>query len=228
MSGGNRRLHVDQLGPSAITAARALLGAVMVRQDASGTHRARIVEVEAYRQDDPASHAFGGLRRRNATMFGPPGMAYVYRSYGVHWCLNVVAEPPGTGAGVLVRAARLLTDPTVIRRRRKVDDHDHLLRGPGCLTQGLDIDQARHDGLAVCEQPAVSPRASGDGRNKGLWLEIDGQWPVADAAIVAGPRVGVTQAADVAWRWWVNDDPAVSKYRRSPRASKPLSCHPGD
>jgi DNA-3-methyladenine glycosylase len=187
-------------------AASALLGALLWRDDPAGGILARIVEVEAYDEDDPASHSMRGPTARNRSMFGPPGHAYVYRSYGIHWCLNVSAGPYGRGAAVLVRAAALLSDPApVVARRPHVRQQASLLSGPGCLTQGLGIDGPRHDGMDLC---AAGP----------VRLLRDTGWPVRHASVARGPRVGVSQAADVPWRLWIAGRPEVSRYRRSPRA----------
>lgn len=218
-----RRMHVGDLGTTALSTARAVLGATIVRLQEGTICRARIVEVEAYRQDDPASHSHRGPDARNATMFGPPGRAYVYRAYGVHWCLNVVAEPEGIGAGVLIRAAEAVGDPMpILRRRGGRVAPSALLKGPGCLTRGLDVDRDRHDGLPLCD--GVAP-ATGDGPgiaalggDDRLWLEVGAEWPVDDDDVSVGPRVGVSRGAEVAWRWWLTGHPSVSRYRRSPRA----------
>lgn len=194
------------LAGSALEAGRALLGALLWREDTAGPIVARIVEVEAYDQDDPASHSLRGPTARNRAMFGAAGHAYVYRSYGIHWCLNVSAGPSGRGAAVLVRAAALLTDPSpVAARRTAARGPEVLLTGPGCLTAGLDIDGPRHDGIDLCDHGPVR-------------LLHDADWPVPERRIARGPRVGVSQAADVDWRLWIAGSREVSRYRRSPGA----------
>jgi DNA-3-methyladenine glycosylase len=196
----------EELAVSAPEAARRLLGALLVHDLASGDRIvARIVETEAYREDDPASHSYRGLTARTAPMFEVPGTAYVYRSYGIHWCVNVSVEPAGIGAAVLLRAARVIEGVEVVRGRRGAASDVALLRGPGNLTQGLGLDGGRHDGLDLLA--ATGP----------LLLARDGWRPPADA-IVAGPRVGVTQAPDLAWRFRLDGVAEVSSYRRSPRA----------
>jgi DNA-3-methyladenine glycosylase len=187
-------------------AAGALVGVLLVRDEPDGSRTiARIVETEAYREDDPASHS---VRRtaRTEPMFWQPGTAYVYRSYGVHWCLNVTVEAEGVGAAVLVRAARVVSGHAAIRRRRPEGVRDReLLRGPGRLAAGLDLDAARHDRGDLLTGVA------------GLVLATDG-WHPAARLVVAGPRVGVRRAADRPWRFHLRDAPEVSSYRRSPRA----------
>jgi DNA-3-methyladenine glycosylase len=196
-----------RLTGSAPEVAVALLGALLVRDEPDGSVTlARIVETEAYREDDPASHSYAGRTPRTAPMFGPPGTAYVYRSYGIHWCLNVAAEEEGVGAAVLLRAAVVVGPTAAVRRRRPPSTPDHLLlRGPGNLTAGLDVDAARHDGGALPLGVA------------GLRLGDDG-WRPDVATVVTGPRVGITRSPDLPWRFHLPGIAAVSAYRRSPRA----------
>ncbi len=205
--GAPRAIGREQLGGTAPQAAVGLLGRLVVRDlGDDGTAIARIVEVEAYREDDPASHSYAGRTARCEPMFWQPGTSYVYRSYGVHWCLNVVVEPPNVGAAVLVRAATVIDNVAAVRRRRPKAANDRdLLRGPGRLTAGLDIDGHRHDAGDLLD---------GVG---GLWLAADAI-EVVEEDVACGPRVGVSRAADVPWRWWLIDAPEVSPYRRSPRA----------
>lgn len=157
----------------------------------------RIVEVEAYAGErDPASHAYRGPGVKNAVMFGPPGRAYVYLSYGMHWCLNVVCHPEGFGGGVLLRAGEVVAGTEVARLRRK--GQRDLARGPGRLGQAL----------------AVTMADSGVDLRTGRLRLTSGP----PAQVMSGPRVGVSKAADREWRFWIADDPFVSGYRRSPRA----------
>jgi DNA-3-methyladenine glycosylase len=165
--------------------ARALLGARLVSTVGGRRAEARIVETEAYTgPDDPASHAAARIGRttRNRSMFGPAGIAYVYRIYGVHWCLNVVTDRPEHPAAVLVRAAQPLAGLAVMRRRRwpaePGPDRD-LLRGPGRLAQGLGI----------------TGELDGHWLNRPPLLILPGE-PVDTALITAGPRIGITRAAD--------------------------------
>jgi DNA-3-methyladenine glycosylase len=165
---------------------------------------ARVVEVEAYTQDDPACHAYRRRTERNAPLWGPPGHAYVYRSYGIHWCFNVSTGVDGVAQGCLVRAARPLVGLGDMRGRRGGAPDRELLRGPAklCAAMGITGALSGHD---LC---AASP----------LEFRDDGDRP---ARTVAGPRVGVTLAADVPWRFYEPDSPWVSSYRRSPRAPRP-------
>lgn len=182
-----------------------LLGCLLTSSGPDGVVTVALTEVEAYSgSEDPASHAFRGRTPRNAVMFGPAGRAYVYRSHGLHWCLNVVTGPEGVASAVLLRAGRVVEGRDVARARRGPGIVERALaRGPGCLAQALGLtgadDGARLDGPRLLLSPAPSPVG----------------------AIVSGPRVGVTQAPDVALRWWVAGDRTVSTYRRSPRAPAP-------
>jgi DNA-3-methyladenine glycosylase len=156
-----------------------------------------IVETEAYAPDDPASHAFRGRTSRNATMFGPPGHLYVYRSYGVHWCANVVCAEEGVGAAVLLRALAPTAGLDVMRARRGLDDAGLLASGPGRLTEALAISSA-HDGLDVSVPPfALAP-------------------PESPPGVVASTRVGITRATDRPWRYSLAGSTFVSRPR--PRA----------
>lgn len=192
----------SSLSRAAQEVAPELLGWRLTHHSPDGTVTVRLTEVEAYAgRDDPASHAFTGPTPRTAVMFGPAGHLYVYFSYGMHWCANVVVGPDGVAAAVLLRAGRVVEGVELARARRGplVADRS-LARGPACLTQALGISR-EHDGVPVI----------GDGP---LLLKYDDP-PVA---VSAGPRVGVSRAADVQWRFWATGDPSVSTYTRSPRA----------
>jgi len=155
-----------------------LIGATLLVDGVGG----RIVEVEAYDREDPASHAFRGPTRRNASMFGPPGHAYVYRSYGIHWCLNLVCEGEGVPSAVLVRALEPTQGLEEMRRRRGLEDPRLLAAGPGRLCQALAITGA-HDGLPLDEPPFEL-------RDRDRAIEV-----------VAGARVGITRATELPWRY---------------------------
>ncbi|MFC4123486.1 DNA-3-methyladenine glycosylase [Nocardia rhizosphaerae] len=191
------------------TAARRLLGATLW----SGPVALRIVEVEAYGSDpggpwpDPAAHSWPGPTARNAVMFGPAGRLYVYRSYGIHLCVNVTSGYDGEAGAVLVRAAEVLDGIDLVRSRRQAARTDaDLARGPGNVGSALGIS------LADYGTELFDPFAA-------VRLELSPPVPRAD--IAAGPRVGVSVAADLAWRFRLRASPAVSVYRRSPRAPEP-------
>lgn len=168
--------------------ARDLVGTVLLVGGVGG----RIVEVEAYHHTDPAAHSFRGHTKRNAVMFGPPGYAYVYRSYGIHWCLNFVCEPEGAASAVLVRALEPTAGLPAMRRRRGVADARLLCAGPGRVCQALGVTGA-HNGLALDALPfALLPRCG----------------PVE---VVAGPRIGITKAVDTPWRYGLKGSRFVSK-----------------
>jgi DNA-3-methyladenine glycosylase len=161
-----------------VAVARALIGARLEVDGVGGT----IVETEAYHHEDPASHSFNGPTQRNAAMFGPPGRAYVYRSYGIHWCLNFVCEAEGSGSAVLLRAIEPDAGMDVMRQRRGMSDVRLLCAGPGRLTQALGVTGAM-DGLALDAAPfSLGP-------------------PVGTVEIVAGPRIGISRAVDLPWRF---------------------------
>jgi DNA-3-methyladenine glycosylase len=173
--------------------ARELVGWTFLVDDVGGV----IVETEAYGPDDPASHAYGGRTTRNATMFGPAGRLYVYRSYGIHWCANVVCAPPSVGAAVLLRALEPKAGTEAMRARRGVDDVRLLASGPGRLTQALGITGA-HDGFDLELAPfSLAP-------------------PHTMVDVVESPRVGITRAADAPWRYSLAGSTFVSRPR--PRA----------
>ena len=155
-----------------------LVGATLFVDGVGGT----IVEVEAYDREDPASHGFRGRTPRNESMFGPPGIAYVYRSYGIHWCLNLVCADRGDPEAVLVRALEPTCGLDTMRARRGLEAARSLCSGPGRLCQALGF-VARHDGLAL-DRPPFELRPA----------------PAA-ARIVRGPRIGLTRAADQPWRF---------------------------
>ena len=142
----------------------------------------RIVEVEAYDHKDPASHGFRGRTDRNASMFGPPGHAYVYRSYGIHWCLNLVCEEVGVANAVLLRALEPTRGLEQMRARRGLEDERLLCSGPGRLCQALGVTR-EHDGLPLDRPP---------------FELLAGDSPVD---VVNGPRIGITRAAELPWRY---------------------------
>ncbi|WP_141014429.1 DNA-3-methyladenine glycosylase [Nocardioides sambongensis] len=181
-----------------VEAARSLLG----RHLAGHGVTVRITEVEAYGgQSDPASHAYTRTAR-SEIMYGPPWRLYVYRSYGIHHCANVVTGPTEQGAAVLVRSGEVIEGHARARARRGGVPEARLARGPGNLAQALGIS------LADKGTDLLDPAAA---------VHL-GEPATSPPRIAAGPRVGVSKAADVPWRFWITDDPTVSAYRRSPRA----------
>ena len=172
------RLTRDFFARSVHEVAPALIGASFLFDGVGGM----IVEVEAYHHTDPAAHSFRGRTDRNAVMFGPPGYAYVYRSYGIHWCVNFVCEPEGSASAVLIRALEPTKGIAAMRARRGLDADRLLCSGPGRLCQALAITIAA-DGLALDRPPfGLRPARS----------------PVE---VVAGRRIGISKAADLPWRY---------------------------
>ncbi len=178
----------------AVELAPLLLGSLLTHAGVS----VAITEVEAYAgTDDPAAHAWGGLRPHTRDLFAAPGTLYLYRSYGIHVCANVTCGEPGGGSAVLFRSGRVVAGVDEARARRRGVPELALARGPGNLGQAL--------GWALAD----SGRPVGEG-----WTLTTGTRP---SAISSGPRVGVSVAYGRPWRFWVTDDPTVSAYRRSPR-----------
>jgi DNA-3-methyladenine glycosylase len=174
-------------------AARALIGWTFLKEGVGGV----VVETEAYGPDDPASHSFRGRTARNTAMFGPAGRLYVYRSYGIHWCANVVCGAEGTGAAVLLRALEPVAGLEAMRARRGATDTRLLCAGPGRLAQALGITGA-DDGAAIDELP----------------FEL--RPPARPVDVVNGPRVGITRATEHPWRYALTGSAFVSRPR--PRA----------
>ena len=177
------------------TVARDLIGATFLFKGVGG----RIVEVEAYHHTDPAAHSYNGQTPRNAVMFGPPGYAYVYRSYGIHWCVNFVCEKAGSASAVLIRAVEPTEGIATMRRRRGLKDERLLCAGPGRVCEALGITNA-HNALALDAPPFVlTARAE-------------------DVPIATGPRIGITKAADLPWRYGLKGSRFLSKPFRAPAA----------
>jgi DNA-3-methyladenine glycosylase len=185
------RLGQDFYARSVHDVARDLVGCVVRHGDTAG----RIVETESYHMEEPASHAFAGVTERTRTLFGPPGHAYVYFSYGIHSLLNAVAEATGVGAAVLIRALEPVDGIEVMRERRQVPRDEDLCSGPGKLTQALGI------GLSLNGSSLV------DGPIEVLTREPGSR----DPRIVIGERVGITKAADLPWRFCDADSRHVSR-----------------
>lgn len=216
-------LHRGFFDRPVLTVAPELLGCVLMHETADGLVAAEIVEAEAYRgESDPASHAFRGKTARNAVMFGDAGHAYVYFTYGMHYCVNLVCQQPGHAAAVLLRAGRVVEGaalaaarrggrPAARRGARPAADRD-LARGPARLCQALAIGRAQN-GADVCD-PASPLRVLAPAGFDGLPADV----------LSSGPRVGVRLGAEEPWRYWVTAEPAVSVYRpHVPKRRGPLS-----
>lgn len=168
-----------------VAVAQRLIGATFLVDGVGGT----IVETEAYAPHEPASHSFRGLTPRNRSMFGTPGTVYVYRIYGIHWCVNFVCRP---GHAVLIRALAPTHGIEVMAARRGLDEARRLCAGPGCLTQALGIDGAL-DGADIFARPFTFVPA-----------------PIQEP-IVPGPRIGITKAVDLPWRFGLSSSPWLSR-----------------
>jgi DNA-3-methyladenine glycosylase len=181
-----------------------LLGCVLEHETCDGLVAVRLTEVEAYAGAvDPASHAYRGKTARNAVMFGAAGHAYVYFTYGMHFCVNVVCQPAGIASAVLLRAGAVIAGEQLASRRRAGRVGAELARGPARLCQALAIDRAM-DGADLCD-PASPLR---------LRPRLAEPSPAAtDSVISTGPRVGVREGAQTPWRYWVTAAPTVSAYR---------------
>jgi DNA-3-methyladenine glycosylase len=171
--------------------ARDLIGCTLMVGDAGGV----IVETESYERDDPACHAYVGRTSRTETLFGPPGRAYVYLSYGIHSLLNAVAEPEGTAAAVLIRALEPTAGLEAMRLRRGGRPDRHLCSGPGRLTEALGVGLDLNGADLTVPPFGVLPREGG-------WRDVE---------IAAGPRIGITKAVDLPWRFCAAGNPYVSR-----------------
>jgi DNA-3-methyladenine glycosylase len=165
-----------------------LIGATLLVGDVGGV----VVEVEAYHHTDPAAHSYRGRTDRNAVMFGPAGYAYVYRSYGIHWCLNFVCEGEGSASAVLIRALQPVRGLAAMRRRRGMSDERRLCSGPGRLCEALAVTHA-HNGLRLDRPPFA------------LYAHAE---PVE---VMSGPRIGITKAVERPWRYGLVGSPFLSR-----------------
>lgn len=185
----------EVLSGSSLEAAPRLLGCRLVRQTPEGIIKVRIVETEAYHQDDPASHSFRGLTPRTAPMFQAGGRLYVYFTYGMHYAINIVTGPAGRGEGVLIRAAEPLNGVGIMQQNRGIRDIYKLTNGPGKLAQALGVTD-------TCLSGKILDKSS-------ILLQPGKLAP--GEVIVAAPRIGITKAADQPWRFYIKDNRFVSK-----------------
>lgn len=174
--------------------ANALLGCELVHETKEGTTSGIIVETESYHETDEASHSYNGQTKRTQVMFGPPGHAYIYFTYGMHYCFNIVAEEEGIGAGVLIRALEPTKGIELMKKRRNQDNIHNLCNGPAKLVQALAISKADY-GKALYEG--------------NLYLT---QPKVKDIKIAFGPRIGISKAQEKPWRFWIENNPFVSRH----------------
>jgi DNA-3-methyladenine glycosylase len=201
-----RRLTRAFFDRDSLSVARDLIGCVLVSRLPQGTAAVRLVEVEAYRGSlDPGSHGYRGVTPRTVVMYGPPGRLYVYFSYGMHWCANVVCAPPGQCEAVLLRAGEPVAGIDLMRARRKVDKESLLASGPGRLAQALGI-QREHNGATLL-------------RGGSFFLAEDGcTFSYRRGEIAVSERVGLARGKgdDLPWRFFVAGNPNVSGKRRTP------------
>jgi DNA-3-methyladenine glycosylase len=183
---------IDFSAPSELVA-KQLIGVTLLVNGVGG----RIVETEAYDREEPASHCYGGETPRNFSMFGPPARSYVYQSHGIHWCLNFVCREPGHGAGVLIRALEPVEGVDAMRERRGLDDVRLLCAGPGRLGQALGVTRALNN-LPLSEPPF-------------LLLPRDAARPLE---VLAGPRIGISKAVELPWRFVEGGSRFLSKPMR--------------
>jgi len=174
-----------------VDVARDLVGCTLAHGRTAGV----IVETEAYHQSEPACHAFVGVTPRTRVLFGPPGTAYVYRSYGIHALFNAVSEPEGVGAAVLIRALEPIAGLAAMRERRALHDVEQLCSGPGKLTQALGIELEHNDTDLVTGPIRLGPRPPG-------WEDVE---------VVAGTRIGITKAPELEWRFCATGSRSVSR-----------------
>lgn len=177
--------------------AKALLGCELVHESSEGTAAGIIVETESYHETDEASHSYKYRSGRSKVMFGPPGHVYVYFTYGMHWCFNVVAEKEGVGAAVLIRALEPTQGIELMRKRRAKENIHDLCSGPAKLVQALGITKADYGKLLYGGNLYVmKPR-------------------LKNVRISFGPRIGISKAKDKPWRFWIKDNPFISKQTKS-------------
>lgn len=184
------------LGLTSLEAAPRLLGCYLLRRTPQGLIKVKIVETEAYHQEDPASHSFRGLTPRTAPMFESGGRLYVYFTYGMHYCINIVVGQKGVGEGVLIRAAQPIDGVEIMRNNRGIRDLNNLTSGPGKLAQAMGINDTSLSGKIL---------------NKSSILLQPPLVTLDQNDIVAAPRVGIKQAVELPWRFYIRGNPFVSR-----------------
>jgi DNA-3-methyladenine glycosylase len=190
------RVTQEILRLSSLKAAPKLLGCYLVRETPQGKIKVKIVETEAYHQEDPASHSFRGITPRTAPMFEAGGRLYVYFTYGMHYCLNIVVGQKGVGEAVLIRAAEPVEGIEIMRQNRGITEINQLTNGPGKLAQALGIKDTKLSGKIL---------------NKSSILLEPADKPQRPDQIVTAARVGIKKAIDLQWRFYIKDNPFVSK-----------------
>jgi DNA-3-methyladenine glycosylase len=185
---------------SSLEAAPQLLGWTLARETPEGVIKLKIVETEAYHQDDPASHSFRGITKRTTPMFEAGGLIYVYFTYGAHYCINIVVGKKGIGEAVLLRAAEPLEGIEIMQQNRGSLDIYNLAGGPGKLAQALGIKSTDWSGKPLGKST--------------VYLEPPAQ-KIEAKDIITSPRIGISQAKDVPWRFYIKDNIFVSKFRPS-------------
>ncbi len=184
------------LAKNSLEAAPLLLGCVISRKTGKGLIRVKIVETEAYHQDDPASHSFAGLTKRTAPMFEAGGRLYVYFTYGTHYCINIVTGPEGVGEAVLLRAAEPIEGIEIMRKNRGVNDIAKLTNGPGKLAQAFGITDTKLSGKRLGPDT--------------IFLEF-AENPTEKVEILTSARIGIRKAIDNPWRFYIKGNPFVSR-----------------
>lgn len=190
----------SELNADAVSAARRLLGCEFERELDGSLVRVRIVETEAYDQTDAASHSYKGKTPRTDIMFGPAGHLYVYFTYGMHYCMNVVVGEEGYGAAVLIRAVEPISGEELLVQRRQGKHGVELTNGPAKLCQALGVDKAMN-GHDLTKSP----------------LKLAMRSPLANSEIITTERIGISQAKDMSWRFYVRDNPYVSNKSKAQR-----------
>jgi DNA-3-methyladenine glycosylase len=190
------KLLDDILNLGAVKAAPKLLGWTITRNTSAGTIKIKIVETEAYLQNDAASHSYRGMTKRTAPMFEAGGHLYVYFTYGMHYCMNIVVGPKGRGEAVLIRAGEPLAGIEIIQENRGTDDISHLAKGPACLAQALGIKDTSLSGKLL--------------NRSSIYLE-EPQEPIEKINIVAASRIGIHEEIKQPWRFYIKDNPFVSR-----------------